>query len=184
MIRQLALVVLAAGLAACPMYDQPPQRLRAPPPVTAKGKDKDPRPPAPPVPVYIEDCNMPRSATVASRNTKEAVARLNEGDVRLADAQKQPADSEARAIAIKESLEKYRDAVAKDHFHAEATLMLARTYDTFHRKGCALKMLQRIGEMRKNKAFKDAERVGRDVENNAKVWFATYHAAAIDAVTP
>ena len=55
----------------------------------------------------------------------------------------------------------------------------------FHRKGCALAMLKRIGLMRLNPTFqKDANRVAASVTQNAGQWFPVYESDAISAVTP
>ena len=172
---------MSLALGGCAMYAAPPTKLRNP--EVVRGPKTDKPPPAPPVPVYIEECDTPRPATEPQRQTKVAAQRLDDGDARLSAAMKAPPDSPQRAEALKQSLELYRDAVAKDHFHPEATLMLARTYDMFHRKKCALDMLERIGAMRRGK-FKGADRVGLLVDNNADTWFATYATKARDAVTP
>ena len=183
MIRQ---VVFVLGLAACqPMYGAKPDRLRSPEPLKPKVAAKDPKVEPPPPPAYVDKCKLPMSAKLEQRDHRGAEQKLTEGQVRFDEAEKQPADSTERAVAAKASLEKFRDAITQDHFHAEATLMLARAYDVFHRKGCALAMLQRIGAMRANKAFqREADRIARDVQRNADQWFAAYSTEARDAVQP
>jgi hypothetical protein len=182
MIRQ---VVFVLAVAACqPMYGNKPERLRPVEPIKQKTAKPEAKPEAPPAPVFVDKCKLAVAMTGQSDRVGAKVP-YNEGVARLDESEKQPADSQAQAATAKQSLEKFRDALTFDNFHADATLGLARAYYTFHRKGCALEMLKRIGLMRQNPALqKDANRVASSVMQHADQWFAPYQSEARDAVTP
>ena len=61
-------------------------------------------------------------------------------------------------------------------------LKLAVAYDTLMRKGCALALLKRIGDMKRHPRFQQAARAtASDVAGNA-TWFRGYRSDAIAAV--
>jgi hypothetical protein len=185
MIRQVVFVLGVVAVAGCqPMYGTKPDRLRNPEVVKVKPKPEV-KPEPPPAPVYLDKCKLPTPAQLAQRDRTGAQGPFTEGSNRFAEAEALPTESPEQAATAKQSLEKFRDALSRDHFHADATLGLARTYDTFHRKGCALALLKRIGQMRLNKAFqKEADRVANSVNQHADQWFAAYESEARDAVNP
>ena len=69
-------------------------------------------------------------------------------------------DPTAQAGLIRESIDKFRNALIKDPYNAEATLKLALAYDKVYRKGCALAMLKRLATLAANPRFSRTANAG------------------------
>ncbi|HEY5933714.1 MAG TPA: hypothetical protein VIU61_03745 [Kofleriaceae bacterium] len=179
-LRSLCVVsVVALAVVGCrPIYGNKPDKLANPP--------KKKRPPDAPETAaevkYVEDCQtnfrddkrpIPDTAT-ANRLTGEGDSAMTQSN-----AAKEPS---AAASLIKDAIDKYRNALQKDPFSAEATLKLALAYDKVYRKGCALKLLARISQLESNpKVGRGAKQAADQVADN-KEWFKGYRKDAISAV--
>jgi hypothetical protein len=174
-------LLLPLLLAACqPMYGAPSQPLRDPSrhPVPIGATD-----PAPPPTPYIETCtaNFHDTARVAHRDPAVAHTRVIAGDAKVAAAAT-TAEPPKKALLLVDGIQQYRAALIVDPFDAEATLQLALAYDKVYRKGCALKLLDRLALLAQNpKLGAKAKLLAQDVENNDG-WFKDYRSAAKDAV--
>lgn len=181
MARQL-LALAIAGLAACqPLYGGAPEKLRNP--------EKKKQPPQPAEVAseikYVDECQTDFRGNPKGvfRDTSTSATLVGSGDDALAQASKAK-DPSSQADLIKVSIDKYRNALVKDPYNAEATLKLAVAYDRVLRKGCALKLLARISALEANSKFqKDAKRSADLAADNAgKEWFKGYKKDAITAV--
>lgn len=182
--RRLAGVVACLGLAlgatACqPLYGGKAEKLKNP--------EKHKRPPeveAPPPEVkYVEDCsaNFREDPKRVNQQTGIANTLVGAGDTALQSSAKtkEPA---AQADLIKSAIDKYRNALIKDPYNAEATLKLAIAYDMVYRKGCALALLKRLAALQGNPKFaKEANRASDSVTDNTQ-WFKGYRKDAISSV--
>ena len=178
-------LLVAVAMAACqPMYGAPPEKLAKPKiPVDKIKEETKPQPPAKPELVDVCPVDISRPAEKVARNKTAAQQRLQEGDVERERSQKEADDAE-KAKHAKRSLQSYSDALVADPYHAEATLMLAVAYDAFRRKGCALRMLERIGIMRSNPALRGEAMAAADRVRTNPQWFAAYRDEAMKAVVP
>ena len=179
------LIVAAAAVACQPMYGAPPEKLAKPKIPVDKTLKPDPTTPPPAKAEQIELCpvDINRPSDKVARNKTVAKQRLQEGDVERERVQRETDDAE-KARHAKLSLQKYSDALVADPYHAEATLMLAVQYDAFRRKGCALRMLERIGIMRGNPALQAEAIAAADRVRTNPQWFADYRNEALKAVVP
>lgn len=179
------LIAVAALVACGPMYGGKPEKLAKPKVPVDKTLKPDPGPTAPVEPGYVDLCpvDISRNPKGVVRKRDVAQRRVQEGDAELARAQKE-SDEQAKAVIVKRSLQSYSDALVADPYQAEATLMLAVTYDSFHRKGCALRMLERIGIMRGNPDLEQAAIAAADRVRTNPQWFAKYRDEALKAVVP
>ncbi len=172
-------VALSATAGCRPLYGGKPEK-----PVNPKKGRKPPEPIEETAAVkYAEDCVVsfrddPKLAPPGNKN--QANQALGDGDAAMQQAQKAPPASQG--AFVKAALEKYRSALQKDPYNTEATLKLAVAYDALMRKGCALALLKRIGDMRRHPRFQQAAgRTASDVSANAN-WFRGYRTDAIAAV--
>jgi len=175
----LVLSVIAFAVVGCrPIYGDKPDKLANP----AKKK----RPPDAPETAtevkYVEDCQTNfREEKRPVQDTASANRLTGEGDsaVQQSNAAKEPS---AAAGLIRDAIDKYRNALMKDPYNADATLKLALAYDKVYRKGCALKLLARISQLEGNpKIGKGAKQAADQVADN-KEWFKGYRKDAVSAV--
>ena len=168
-------VALALMVAACqPMYRGKSEVMHTP----------DPRA-HPPVPVeeivYVEDCNFDfhRRAPVAHAVPS---AQLDaQGNTQLAKAQAAPSPA-VRVDLVNDAIETYSRALHADPYDADATLGLALAYDKVQRKGCALALLTRLGELGNHSKFSSsALPVAQSVPAHTQ-WFKAYRKEAIRAL--
>jgi hypothetical protein len=69
-------------------------------------------------------------------------------------------DPKQRASLTVEAIDKYKAALGKDPYSAEATYGLAVAYTKVLRKGCTLKLLKRLSDLKNNPKFaSDAQRM-------------------------
>lgn len=176
---KVACVVVAIGFVACqPLYGNRPERLHSlnkkkrPPEDTAENEVK-----------YVDEClasfqDDPRKARPQPMQSRQLV---DLGDVASAssDRAQQP---ESKVGLIREAIDKYRNALLKDPYNADATLKLAVAYDKVLRKGCALAMLRRLASLGNNpKIAPDAPRKMDAVSDNSQ-WFKDYRKDAMSAI--
>jgi len=175
-------LVVCLALTACqPLYGSSPEKLRNP-----ERKKKPPEPPEATVEVkYVEDCaaNFRDDPKRVFRDTTGSNALVGSGDDALGQADKAK-EPQSQSELIRVSIDKYRNALTKDPYNADATLKLAVAYDRVFRKGCALKLLARLATLEANPKFnKEAKRAADLAADNAgKEWFKGYKKDAISAV--
>jgi thioredoxin-like negative regulator of GroEL len=178
-------IALIAGLGAgvgagCqPLYGGKPEKLST---LTKK------KPPAEqPVEVAkvpeIEDCQADFRGDPKTVRAQTALSNqlTGEGDTALANSAR-AADPMAQAGLIKDSIDKYRNALLKDPYNAEATLKLALAYDKVYRKGCAIAMLKRLAALSANPKYAKAATPAIDSIGDNGQWFKRYRKDAITAV--
>src|SRR5688572_3927834 len=151
-VRALACLALACGTLTAwqPLYGAKPEELRQP------GKKKKP-PEAPEAEVkivYVEDCGADFRADPKTVRPQTAMSNqlVGEGETALQSADKAK-DPASQAELIKVSIDKFRNALIRDPYNAEATLQLALAYDRVLRKGCAIALLKRIATMEMNPKY-------------------------------
>jgi hypothetical protein len=181
---KLPLLVLLAFAACKPMYGDPAPKLKNPPIVPEKkrvikpddiAKKQEP----------IANCEwrtiaLPDPAKMPKRDTpraQEATARAD-GKLRTADA---TADETAKGKLLIDSIQEYGAALTKDPYNAEATLKLALAYDKVLRKGCALKLIDRLSKMTTHPKLERAANEKLDDIENHKTWFEDYRQEALKA---
>lgn len=181
MTRILACLVLVGfvGTGCKPLYGGKPERLANP-----SKKKKPPEPEEQEVKVvYIEDCAADfRADPKTVRPQKSMSVQLTgEGETALQSSNKAK-DPASQAELIRLAIDKFRNALIKDPYNAEATLQLALAYDRVLRKGCALAMLKRLASMEMNPIYAPpAKRAADRVTDNSQ-WFKGYRKDAISAV--
>jgi hypothetical protein len=141
--------------------------------------------PEPPVAViYIERCDNVdfRRPNKSVRRDPSAAKHLAEvGDTTAAKADKATAVDAKRELVV-ESIDRYRSALEKDPYDADATLKLAVAYDRALRKGCALVLLRRLNELSNHPQFATEGERNKDRVRDNREWFAGYRAEAIKAI--
>lgn len=154
-------------------------------------RKKDPRPIKRPTvveteadPTFVDTCNVDftakptkqRQVTTSQQLTVQGNASLQTAGTTGARPTSPPAVQAAQA-----AIEKYREALIKDPYNAQATLKLALAYDRVLRKGCALAMLRRLDGLASNQTF-EAEAVPMvDLIQQNPHWFKPYHGDALKA---
>ena len=157
-----------------PLYGGKPEKLPQPEPTK-------PPPEAEPEAVveikYVDDCHAdfrddpkdvkqhePAVANAAHRATA-TTAHATRGD--------KAKDDQAQAEPDQEAIDKYRNALLKDPYNAEATLKLAIAYDKVYRKGCAIAMLQapRRARRRTRSGGRTANARDRRGRRRTRQWF-------------
>ena len=173
-------LVAGVGLAGCQeLYGGRPEKLPAP-----QRKKAPPEAPVAEVQIKeIDDCQADfRSDPKNVRpNTPLSNQLTSEGDTAIANSDK-AAPGAAQAGLIKDGIDKYRNALLKDPYNAEATLKLALAYDRVYRKGCAIAMLKRLAALSGNtKMAPEANRNIDSIDANGQ-WFKDYRKEAMAAV--
>lgn len=168
------------GASGCqPLYGGKPDKLPSP----AK-KKKPPEVEAAEVPIKeVDDCQADFRGDAKNVRPQTSVSGqlTGEGNTALANSDK-TADPAAAAGLIRESIDKYRTALIKDPYNAEATLKLALAYDRVYRKGCAIAMLKRLATLSANPKFaKTATPAIDSIDDNGQ-WFKRYRKDAMSAV--
>jgi len=164
-------------LAACDMYAAPPERPHGP----GEVKPRPAEPPPPPT-IYVEDCQASFQDDPRKWNPQPALARPIVATGNTALASSETAHEPAAKIGlVREAIDKYRLALQKDPYSAEATVKLAVAYDKVLHKGCALAMLKRLAALSGNPKFaSETTRALGEVGDNA-TWFKGYRKDALQA---
>lgn len=165
-------------MACRPLYGDKPDKLVTP----SKKKPPADAPITAAEVKYVDDCTTNfRDEKVPVRDTGTSIRLTGEGDsaVSQSNAAKEPS---AAANLIKDAIDKYRNALMKDPFNADATLKLALAYDKVYRKGCALKLLARISQLEGNPKVGRGAKAAADQVADNKEWFKGYRKDAISAV--
>lgn len=183
-LRRVALACML--LAGCAMYDKKADPLGTPPRIKAgktalAGQDTEP------TPTYVDDCTVDFTGTPTTKRGKPAAAKLvASGDATLGlrplgAANVPPPSTPDAAKATVDAIDRYREALQKDPYDAEATLKLALAYDRMLRKGCALAMLHRLAELA------DSDKLGAEARPKVELvkqnghWFRGYRLTALKA---
>jgi len=178
-LRWVTCLALVALVACQPLYGGKPE---APPKVQKKKRPDVAADVEKPV-VYVEECNAQFTDDPKKAQHQTTLSRqlVDGGDTALAQADK--SDKETMKISLwKEAIDKYRNALIKDPYNADATLKLALAYDRVLRKGCALAMLKRLALMSNTPRFQsEANRQIDSLDANAS-WFKGYRKDAMTAV--
>jgi hypothetical protein len=177
----LASGIVLGGSGCQELYGNAPEKLRNP-----EKKKRPPEPPEATVEIkYVEECaaNFRDDPKKVFRDTTGSNSLVGGGDDAMVQADKAK-EPKAQAELIKVSIDKYRNALTKDPYNADATLKLAVAYDRVFRKGCALKLLARLQTLEANPKFaKEAKRAADQAADNAgREWFKGYKKDAISAV--
>jgi hypothetical protein len=175
--RNLLLLPLVM-LAACTMYGTRAEPLHK---VAKLPVKEDPIAKAKPQ-EYIETCSVSfhDPATKVRRQPVVAQQRAAAGEQKV-DAGLKVAEPEKRAALFTDGIQQFRAALVQDPFDADATVGLARAYDGVYRKGCALKLLDRLALLAQNpKLAPKAQQLVQDVQSHDD-WFKDYRSAAKDA---
>jgi hypothetical protein len=173
-------LVTGVGLVGCQeLYGGKPERLAAPP-----KKKAPPEAPVTEVPIKeIEECQADFRADPKNVRPQTSLSNqlTGEGDTALVNSDK-ATEPAAQAGLIKESIDKFRNALLKDPYNAEATLKLALAYDKVYRKGCAIAMLKRLAALSANPKYAKAANPAIDSIGDNSQWFKRYRKDAITAV--
>jgi hypothetical protein len=182
--RGLAFLLVAGALAfgstACrPLYGDKPDKLRNP--------EKKKRPPEQPEAevkiVYVEECQADFRGDPAKARPQPAMATslVGEGETALQSSERAK-DPTSQAELIKVSIDKFRNALLRDPYNAEATLQLALAYDKVLRKGCSLAMLKRLATLESNPKYAKPAKLAADRVTDNESWFKGYRKDAISAL--
>jgi predicted Zn-dependent protease len=173
-------VLVVVGVASCQeLYGGKPEKLAAP---TRKAVPKEEAVAEAPV-KEVDACQADFHGDPKQVRPQPSIASqlTGEGDTAIASSDK-ASDANAQANLVKQGIDKYRNALLKDPYSAEATLKLALAYDRTYRKGCAIAMLKRLSSLTANPKFaKTANAVIDSIGDNAQ-WFKRYRDVAISSV--
>jgi hypothetical protein len=160
---------------------QPSSQTEGSLPGAKKAKDQEGKEPAPVV-VYKEDCDTNfRGPTGSIRQSGEAARLVTEGDAKIVNVSK-ASSPEGKKDLILGSIDKYRAALTKDPYDAEATLKLALAYDMTLRKGCALALLRRLETLSNSQQFRAAAESKKNLVRDNTQWFAGYRKEALQQI--
>jgi hypothetical protein len=175
-----ALGVIGGLSTGCqPLYGGKPDKL--PTPVKKKPPKEEPVVEAPVK--MIEDCTAdfrtdPRTVRAQTNLSNELT---DQGSTAMANSDK-ATDPTAQAGLLRESVDKFRNALIKDPYNPTATLRLALAYDKVYRKGCALAMLKRLATLAANPKFSRPANAEIDSIGDNGQWFKHYRKDAMAAV--
>lgn len=92
---------------------------------------------------FVDDANK------AKKSASKAGPHVSTGDDALEGAGRST-DPQTQVSMILAAIEAYKKALLEDHYNPAATYQLAVAYAQVRKKGCALKMLKRLGELGTN----------------------------------
>jgi hypothetical protein len=179
-VRILAcLILVAGGLGGCqPLYGGKPEKLANP-----SKKKRPPEPEQAEVKItYVEECKADFRGESKIRPQPSIAERLIQDGESAMQSARQAKDAKSEVDLIRVAIDKYRNALLKDPFNAEATLGLALAYDRVLRKGCALALLKRIAALEENPKYASGARRAADLVTDNNQWFKGYRNEAISAV--
>jgi len=171
---------LGLGAMGCqPLYGGKPEKL----PTPAKKKPPKEEPVVEAPIKFVEDCtaDFRADAKTARQQTSLSNQLTGEGDTAMANSDK-ATEPTAQAGLLKDAVDKYRNALIRDPYNAEATLKLALAYDKVYRKGCAIAMLKRLATLAANSRFARTATPAIDSISDNGGWFKHYRKDAMAAV--
>lgn len=184
LLRTLPCAAVAAALllpsAGCqPLYGGKAEKLKVP------EKRKRPKETAEsgPTIVYNEECKADFFATGLKVTAMPSLAdqQVQLGNAAM-DASRRAAVPEAKVSSIIEAINKYKAALSKDPFSADATLQLAVAYDSVLKKGCAIELLKRLAALQTYPSSADIARVKLDEIVSREAMFKGYRNDAMKAI--
>lgn len=147
---------MGASMGCSPLYGGKPEELRNPP------KKRPPVEEEAGVPLqkWDEECNAEFFAkSSALPRPSEAKPIAESANTTLVGADRAP-DASTRARMVIDAIGRFKAALAKDPFNAEATYGLAVAYTKARKKGCAIALLKRLSALSVNARFsEDATRM-------------------------
>lgn len=181
---KLPLLVVFAFAACQPMYGAKAPPLKNPQVVPEKKRVIKPDDivvkPKP-----IEDCEwrttaLPDPTKMPKRDTTRSQEATQRADQKIVNADK-ATDPKSKEALLIDSIQEYGAALTKDPYNAEATLKLAVAYDKVLRKGCALKLINRLSKMTAHPKLEREANAKLDEIENHKTWFEDYRPEAMKA---
>jgi hypothetical protein len=148
-----------------PLYGGKPEAMKNPP-----KKKPPPEAEIAEIPIkWDEECDTnfhDKPSGVPNTNAARALSETASNTLVQADRAEDP---KSRAGLTLEAIEKYKQALNKDPYNAEATYGLAIAYTKVLRKGCTLKLLKRLSDLKANPKYQpDAQRmIDAAAEQNA-----------------
>jgi hypothetical protein len=159
----LAVVAITGALAGCkPLYGGKAENMKGPPKSGGSGgPDGDI--------AWVEDCETNFHEKLTVPPNVNAGRTLSETAASTLVTAERTAKPDQRAALTVEAIEKYKQALNKDPFSAEATYGLAIAYTKVLHKGCTLKLLKRLSDLKQNPKYApDAQRmIDAAAEQNA-----------------
>lgn len=100
---------------------------------------------------YDEECSakFTDDPTKAKKSSGKAAGFIQSGNDNMSQAGTSN-DPAVQVDNIVRAIEQYKKALLEDHYNPEATFYLAVAYAQVRKKGCALKLLKRLGELATN----------------------------------
>ena len=147
LVSAAVVATLLGGTGCAPLYGGKPETLKKP--VSKK------RPPetAAAIPWVVEcRADFEGDGSKVRRRAAEATPLTAAGNESLSRALSSP-DPATRASLVVEAINKYKSALTKDPFNADATEALAAAYARVLYKGCSLKLLQRLPQLEANPVY-------------------------------
>jgi hypothetical protein len=156
-LRAMTLGLVVAWAGCQPLYGGKPEPMKGPP-------KKKPPPEAEMVASTItwdEECEVDfhgkAGAVAPNVNAGRTLSETASNTLVQAD---RSADPKSRAQLTLEAIDKFKAALGKDPYNAEATYGLAVAYTKVLRKGCTLKLLKRLSDLKNNDKYAgDAQRM-------------------------
>jgi hypothetical protein len=181
---KLPLLVVFAFAACQPMYGGKAPAMKNPS-VVPESKRKIKTDDLPKKAEPIETCEwrttpLPDPTKMPKRDAVRSQEATQRADQKQLGAER-ATDTKAKEALLIDSIQDYGAALNKDPYNAEATLKLALAYDKVLRKGCALKLINRLAKMTAHpKLERDANAKLDEIENH-KTWFEDYRPEAMKA---
>jgi hypothetical protein len=150
----LAFALLLAVVGCKPLYGGRPEGLKNPP--KAGGGSDDPEAAI----VWDEECDTKFHEKLTIQPNPTAGRTLFDAASNTLVSAEREGDANQRTALTIEAIEKFKAALNKDPFSAEATYGLAIAYTKVYRKGCTLKLLKRLSDLKQNDKYApDAQRM-------------------------
>ncbi len=110
--------------------------------------------PAAPTIAWIDECDSKQAEDPAkAKNSRSKAAPfLDAGDSAYDSGRGTDVENDKARFYLK-AVDEYRKALVEDNYNAAATYALAKVYARLWRKGCAIKMLERLAKLQVNPRF-------------------------------
>jgi hypothetical protein len=147
--RLIATAIAALACSCQPLYGGSPEKLRNPP----KKRPPPEAAAAAKIPWELEcKASFFQKASSGPPRPDEARILVDAGRTAITSSER-ATEASLRASFVVEAINKYRNALLKDPYSAEATYELAVAYTRVLRKGCALALLKRLGALETHSRF-------------------------------